>query len=47
MKFLILSLLSISLVSCASYREPSSINNHAEQEDVSRGISSDNYYFTR
>lgn len=46
MKFLILSLLSISLVSCASYREPSSINN-AEEEDVSRGISSDDYYFTR
>lgn len=42
MKLLILALLSFSLVSCASHREPSSV----DPEDVNHGLNAD-YYGTR
>ena len=42
MKFIFYALLSMTLVACASKREPSSV----KQEDVSRGLNTD-YYFTR
>lgn len=41
MKFILLALLSLSFISCASHesREPSSVD-----EDVSRGVNADRYY---
>lgn len=41
MKFILLSLLSVLFISCASHesREPSSVD-----EDVSRGVNADRYY---
>lgn len=45
MKFFILTLLSFSLVSCATHRDPASIEA-SEEAEVSRGINSD-YYGTR
>lgn len=44
MKFLILALLSFSLVSCATNREPSS--TQVDPEDINHGLNAD-YYGTR
>lgn len=43
MKFVLLVLLSLSIMSCASNRSPSSVD---QQEDVRHGINTD-YYGTR
>jgi hypothetical protein len=42
MKYLFLALLALSLISCATTREPSSVN----PEDVTQGLNAD-YYGTR
>lgn len=45
MKLLLLALLSFSLVSCATHREPSSVTND-EETTVDQGINSD-FFGTR